>query len=72
MRLSAQQLARFHEDGFLILPELFSAAEVGVLLDQLPGLLAERRPENFREKRSDVVRTAMALQIGRASCRERV
>ncbi len=63
MRLSAQQLAGFHEDGFLILPELFSAAEVGVLLDQLPALFAERRPENFREKRSDVVRTAMALHL---------
>ena len=63
MRLSAQQLAGFHADGFLILPELFSAAEVGVLLDQLPALFAERRPENFREKRSDVVRTAMALHL---------
>lgn len=63
MRLSPQQLAGFHADGFLILPELFSAAEVGVLLDQLPALFAERRPENFREKRSDVVRTAMALHL---------
>ncbi len=53
MRLSAQQLAGFHQDGFLILPELFSAAEVGALLDQLPALFAERRPENFREKRPD-------------------
>ncbi len=34
-----------------------------MLLDQLPALFAERRPENFREKRSDVVRTAMALHL---------
>ena len=63
MRLSEEQLARFREDGFLIFPELFSAAEVGVLRDRLPGLFAERRPENFREKKSDVVRTAMALHL---------
>ncbi len=63
MRLRADQLARFHEDGFLILPGLFSAAEVDALKDQLPALFAERRPENIREKRSDVVRTAMALHL---------
>ena len=63
MRLRADELARFHQDGFLILPELFSAAEMGALKDQLPALFAERRPENFREKRSDVVRTAMALHL---------
>lgn len=63
MRLNARQLARFRADGFLILPELFSAAEVARLRDQLPALFAERRPENFREKDSDVVRTAMALHL---------
>ncbi len=61
MRLSDAQLKRFRDDGFLILPGLFSLQEVEVLRAQLPALFAERCPENFREKDSDVVRTAMAL-----------
>ena len=31
MKLSASQIARFHKDGYLLFPELFSAAEVDVL-----------------------------------------
>jgi ectoine hydroxylase len=61
MRLSPEQLRHFHEDGFLILPELFSAAEVAVLRGELPALFAEETPANFREKRTGVVRTAMGL-----------
>ena len=38
MRLDAAQLARFHEDGFLILPKLFSVAEVELMRAQLPAL----------------------------------
>ena len=61
MKLTDTQIAQFREDGFLILPSLFSPDEVRVLKAELPRLFAERRPENFREKRSDAVRTAMAL-----------
>ena len=61
MKLTESQIARFRDDGFLILPALFSPEEVTVLKAELPRLFAERRPENFREKRSDAVRTAMAL-----------
>ena len=61
MKLTDTQIAQFRDDGFLILPSLFSPDEVGVLKAELPRLFAERRPENFREKRSDAVRTAMAL-----------
>ena len=63
MRLTDAQTARFEDDGFLILPSLFSAAEVEVLRSELPRLFAERRPENFREKESDAVRTAMGLHL---------
>jgi ectoine hydroxylase len=63
MKLTAAQVGRFHEDGFLILPELFSTREVDVLRAQLPALFGERRTENFREKSTDVVRTAMALHL---------
>ena len=63
MILSRAELARFEDDGFLILPSLFSAAEVEVLRSELPRLFAERRAENFREKESDAVRTAMGLHL---------
>ena len=61
MKLRDAQIERFRDDGFLILPSLFSQEEVEVLNAELPRLFAERRPENFREKESDAVRTAMAL-----------
>ena len=63
MRLTNSQLARYEDDGFLILPSLFSAAEVETLRSELPRLFAERRPENFRERDSDAVRTAMGLHL---------
>ncbi len=63
MRLDTAQLARFHEDGFLILPQLFSIEEVELIRAQLPAVFAERCPQNFREKETDVVRTAMGLHL---------
>ena len=63
MRLTDLQIARYEEDGFLILPSLFAAAEVEALRSELPRLFAERRAENFREKESDAVRTAMGLHL---------
>ena len=47
MQLTADQLKRFHEDGFLILPNLFSKAEVAALTGALPRLFAEDTPANF-------------------------
>ena len=63
MELSSEQLGRLTEDGFLVIPELFTADEVALLRDQLDTIFAERRPENFREKVSDKVRTAMGLHL---------
>ena len=68
MKLSQDQLSRYAEDGFLILPELFSAEEVALLQAQLPALFEERCPENYREKDSDTVRTAFALHRRNALC----
>ena len=61
MKLTDSQVEQFQDDGFLILPSLFSEEEVGILKAELPRLFTERRPENFREKESDAVRTSMAL-----------
>ena len=62
MLLTATQLEQYRRDGFLILPGLFSAAEVQVLKDDLPRLHAEDTPANFREK-NGLVRTAMGLHL---------
>jgi L-proline 4-hydroxylase len=61
MWLTDEQVRRFHDDGFLVLPGLFREAEVARLRARLPALYAERRAENWREKESDDVRTAFAL-----------
>src|SRR3954454_16300704 len=61
MRLTPDQLDRFHRDGFLTLPAVFTRAEIDAALDHLAPLLEQRCPENYREKESDVVRSAQAL-----------
>ncbi|MEO6123818.1 MAG: phytanoyl-CoA dioxygenase family protein [Ilumatobacteraceae bacterium] len=63
MRLSGQQVADFVRDGFIVIPELFSKDEVAAIDQRLPELFAERCPQNFRERSSDVVRTAMGLHL---------
>ena len=63
MLLTEAQLEHFHEDGFLILPGLFSEAEVEALHRPLSRLYAEDVPQNFRERETGVVRTAMGLHL---------
>jgi ectoine hydroxylase len=63
MKLSDQQLAQFHRDGFLLLPDLFSPPEVARIRTRLPRLFAEEDPANIREKASQEVRTAMGLHL---------
>ncbi len=63
MRLTDDQLARYHEDGVLVLPGLFSAEEVAALRRPLARLFDEDVPQNFREKESGEVRTAMGLHL---------
>ncbi len=63
MRLTDDQLARYHQDGVLVLPGLFSAEEVAALHRPLARLFAEDVPQNFREKESGEVRTAMGLHL---------
>lgn len=60
MKLDDAQLKQFRDDGYVILPELFSADEVAVLKGEIPDIFAQRRDENFREKDGDTVRTAFA------------
>src|SRR5258705_11625159 len=63
MKLSSEQLERFDRDGYLFFPSLFGKDEIQVLLDEVPSLYAQRRPENVREKTGDVVRTNFAAHM---------
>ena len=59
MKLTPQQLDQFDRDGYLFFPSLFTQAEITPLLDEVPRLYAQQRPENVLEK-SGVVRTNFA------------
>ncbi len=63
MHLTDDQLARYRQDGVLVLPGLFSAEEVAALHRPLARLFAEDVAQNFREKVSGEVRTAMGLHL---------
>ncbi len=63
MQLTDAQVERFHKDGFLVLPRLFSPSEVAVLRAALEPVFAEDDPSNVREKLSGEVRTAMGLHL---------
>jgi len=61
MLLTPEQLLRFQQDGFLLLPQLFSPAEIEILRAAMERVFRQDDPANIREKHSQVVRTAMAL-----------
>ncbi len=61
MQLTTAQLSDFDRDGFVILPELFSATEVAAIRGELPALFAETTDANIVEKAGGAVRTAMGL-----------
>ena len=63
MKLTPEQLASFDRDGYLFFPSLFTEPEMKVLLDEVPRLYAQQRPENVREKGSDAVRTNFAAHM---------
>ena len=63
MKLTAEQLAQFDRDGYLLLPGHFTPQEMRGLTDEAPRLYAQHRPENVREKGSDAVRTNFAAHM---------
>jgi len=63
MKLSREKIEQFENDGYLFFPSLFTREEVKVLIDEVPSLYAQRRPENVREKGSDAVRTNFAAHM---------
>ena len=63
MQLTQAQIEQFDRDGYLFFPSLFTPEEIQVLLDEVPHLYAQHRPENVREKGSDAVRTNFAAHM---------
>ena len=63
MQLTQQHFDQFTEQGYLFFPSLFSSEEIGVLNAELDGIISSHRPENVREKGSDVVRTSFGVHM---------
>ncbi|HEX9584383.1 MAG TPA: phytanoyl-CoA dioxygenase family protein [Gammaproteobacteria bacterium] len=60
MKLSEAQIQAFNEQGYVFLPEVFTGKEIAVLMDEIPGIFAQAREENVREKDGRTVRTTFA------------
>ena len=63
MQLSNDQLASFEDQGFLVLPNLFSSDEVKEIKDVMGELFSEDNPANIMEAKGGQVRTAMGLHL---------
>lgn len=63
MVLSPSQRDELDEQGFLLLPQLFSVQEVATLTARLPVLFSQSDPANIVERASGEVRTAMGLHL---------
>jgi ectoine hydroxylase len=60
MKLTSEQLTEFDREGWVFLPEVFSQAEIDVLVGEVPKIFAMRRQEVWRDKDGEAVRTAFA------------
>jgi len=63
MGLSEEQIASLNRQGFLVLPDLFSDAEVDALRSRLPAVFADGHEGNIVERESGEVRTSMGLHL---------
>jgi len=59
MPLTSEAIATFHREGWLFMPEVFSAEEVALLRQEALSIFDQHRPEVWREK-SGAPRTAFA------------
>lgn len=59
MLLSVEQLESYDRDGFLLIPNYFSAEELRILMAEIPRIFDEDSPRRIREK-SGAVRTVFA------------
>jgi len=57
MYITDEQLQDYRRDGFLLIPSVFSPAEVQAMKAELPGVFAEDSPARVMEKETGVVRS---------------
>ena len=63
MRWTEAQLKQFDEQGYLLVPNLFSAEEIGRLNAELPDLCARGGPENLKERNSGALRSVISPHL---------
>ena len=63
MELNTLQRQRFRDDGVLLLPGVFSEAEIDEMRAAFAEVCAEHSQANIRERNSGAVRTAMGLHL---------
>lgn len=63
MKLSQELLEEFQENGFLVIPELFSAEEIAEICRAMQRVFDQDHQANIAEKKSGVVRMAMGLHL---------
>ena len=63
MQLTDRQISSLNDQGFLMLPDLFSSEEVERLRNRLPALFADGHEGNLIERAAGEVRTAMGLHL---------
>lgn len=62
-KLTDAQVQKFNDEGYLFFPSLFSEREVDVLTSELDEIFSKEIVSNIREKNSNSVRTAFAVQM---------
>jgi ectoine hydroxylase len=62
MKLTPPQIREFEEQGYLFMPDMFSAEEMALLTGEMPRIFAEKREEVVLEKSSGAPRTAFYVQ----------
>ena len=63
MHLTREQMSTYEDQGFLLLPEYFTQAEVDTIRAVLPALYAEDTPRRVLEKETNVVRSVYGSHI---------
>jgi ectoine hydroxylase len=63
MKLSQSLIDEYQENGFLVIPDLFSTEEVLEIRRAMQRVFEQDHPANIKEKKSGVVRMAMGLHL---------
>ena len=68
MKLSADDITEFKDQGYLFFPELFTKDEIAKLQDEVPLILSRSGPEIVMEKQQDLPSVYILIQIRLGVC----